>query len=352
MRPLNIGVVGLGKVAQLHHLPNLQAAPHFRIAALCDLSEDLARELARQYGVQPMKVVTDYRSLFDFGLDGIVIANRNHGPIIADALKAALPVFVEKPVCWGRAEGAELLKLAARSSAPVVVGYMKRYDPAVERIIDSGFGAEVIFARVHNFAGGRHRHERLYPVLKGDDYHTDVESKSIDSMLASDLDHDSRRVSAFRTLAELAIHNLNLMSALIGRPELATAQVFATKAGDCFTVNAMHQGRTCIHEVLADFNSPRDWDEQIDLYTKDGYCGLAFPSPFLRNAPTILHQRGSRDLEAYSCSTVASRESPYFRELHHFYDVVTKGVEPRTQLSEAIDDLQLIYEITKTAEFR
>jgi predicted dehydrogenase len=309
--PVRVGVAGLGKVTQLHHLPNLASSSGFEITALCDLSAELAHVLAAQYA-PGAKVCGDHREMLDSGIDALVVTNRHHGPLVRDAIDASVPVFVEKPVCWGLAEAEELSAAVQRTGTPVVVGYMKRYDPAVERLVDSDDAVSAVLGRVHNFAGGRHRHERLYPVRKpGADRGADTESVEIDRLVVDTLGtgHPTA-VATFRTFAELAIHDLNLVRALLGDIAVLHAHRTETAAGSCHLVTLTAGGVPCTVELLADFGSARDWDEQVTFYTQGGRVELSFASPFLRNAPTTLTRHVVDGLETRREDSMLSRVSP------------------------------------------
>jgi predicted dehydrogenase len=352
---IRVGVLGLGKVAQLHHLPGLAALPEFEIAGLCDLAPSLGRRLAARYGLPAAVVAPDLSSLIDRDLDALVVANRHHAPILRVALKAGLPVLVEKPVCWGLEEADELAALSASTGMPVMVGYMKRYDPAVERVIETGYVRDAEFVRIHNFAGGRHRYERLYPILKpepGEAAPADMdENIAVDRVLRAHFaDTAPRRIAAIRTLAELAVHDINLLRGLLGGFQAVAAAARETSRGVCYLAVLRNSAVDCSLEILADFASARDWDEQATFYTATRTVELAFASPFLRNAATVLREQATAGLDAVRSETVLSRESPYVRQLRHFHAVATGGAMPRTPLTEAADDLRLVYDIAGQLE--
>ena len=53
-KPVNVGVVGLGEVAQVIHLPVLAAlGDRFRLAAVCDASPTLLGAMGDRYGLPP-----------------------------------------------------------------------------------------------------------------------------------------------------------------------------------------------------------------------------------------------------------------------------------------------------------
>lgn len=345
---VRVGVLGLGKVTQLHHLPSLAAIPGVEVAAVCDLSIELARRLADDHRLPATAATDDPASLLGRGIDAVVVANRNHAPVVREALLAGLPVFVEKPLCWGLDEATDLEKLQNDTGVPVTVGYMKRYDPGVERAVGTGLLGDTYFVRSHNFAGGRHRHERLRPVYKpGTDaaaHPLAGENAAIDASISrSRPDWSPSRHAAFRTLAELAVHDLNLLGGTIGPLTVESAAAYDTVAGTCFLAWLRHDRARCALEVVADFGSPRDWDEHVVYYGAHGSVELRFSSPFLHNVPTVLRHQGADGTDAYDRRLVVSRESPYLREMRHFVDVVRGEAAPRTPLAEAADDLRLVY---------
>jgi predicted dehydrogenase len=48
---LKVGVVGCGQIAQIAHIPFLQALPQFEVGALCDLSPAVVEALGEKYRV-------------------------------------------------------------------------------------------------------------------------------------------------------------------------------------------------------------------------------------------------------------------------------------------------------------
>jgi hypothetical protein len=61
---VSIGVIGLGEVAQIIHLPILESLrDRFRIAAICDVSPTLVDAMGERYRVPPDARYADYRDL-------------------------------------------------------------------------------------------------------------------------------------------------------------------------------------------------------------------------------------------------------------------------------------------------
>ena len=133
--PLRVGVVGLGAVAQSVHLPLLAKHPElFRIAAVCDLSASMCSVLGDRFGVDRLhRFATADALLADTDLDAVAILTPgSHGELAAAAARRGLAIFCEKPLAYTLAEADELAALSPR----LMLGYMKLYDPAVERARD------------------------------------------------------------------------------------------------------------------------------------------------------------------------------------------------------------------------
>ena len=73
-RPLRFGVVGVGGIAQMMHLPTLAERPDlFEITALADVSAETLEWVARRYGVKA--TTTDLRQLLSNpNVDAVLLA--------------------------------------------------------------------------------------------------------------------------------------------------------------------------------------------------------------------------------------------------------------------------------------
>src|SRR5260370_38980426 len=66
----------------------------------------------------------------------MVLTSGSHEPIAVAAAQAGRHVFIEKPIALSEAEGQRIIAAGKRAGGRLMVGYMKRYDPAVERIAE------------------------------------------------------------------------------------------------------------------------------------------------------------------------------------------------------------------------
>ena len=116
MQKINLGLVGLGVIGQMH-LKVAATMPHVAFTAICDVRQDLAQSTATQYGITD--ATTDPEVLFaNPDLDGVVLAlpaNLRTG-LGVRAFAAGLHVLTEKPVAMNATEVRRLIQ--ARDSSP------------------------------------------------------------------------------------------------------------------------------------------------------------------------------------------------------------------------------------------
>jgi predicted dehydrogenase len=82
---------------------------------------------------------------------------------------------------------------------------------------------------------------------------------------------------------------------------------------------------------------------EFGFYALDRRLTLAFPSPFLRSAPTLLtieagDPEGPR---AWGAEETTSYAESFKEELIHFHDCVCTGRQPVTSASDALRDIAL-----------
>jgi len=129
--PVRVGIVGCGLIAQVMHLPHLrELADLYEVAAVCDLSDSLAERVAVEYGIG--KRFQHWQDMLtSIRLDAVLLlSSGSHAPAAIAASQAGLHVFTEKPMCLSSIEGQAMVDAARAAGKHLMVGYMKRYDPA------------------------------------------------------------------------------------------------------------------------------------------------------------------------------------------------------------------------------
>lgn len=348
---LRVGVIGCGLVAQVMHLPYLRELDdRFEVAVLCDLSEEVAAACARRFDVA--RTVTRWEDAVAEDLDAVfVLTSGSHAPIAVAAASAGLHVFVEKPMCFSVEEGVEMIEAARRADVRLMVGYMKRYDPAYERLAEelAGLG-DLRLVRVTTLESPLEPYVAHYPLVPPGTVDPELlaalRAETDERIRAAIGDRDPLGAHVYRAvLLDSLVHELNALRGLLGEPdrldhasfrEHGVSLVLTFGAAECLLAWVDLPGIARYHQELAFFAPERR-------------ATLAFPSPFLRSEPTLLVLEGGDPGTSRNWQTVetASYEEAFKRELVEFYAAVVEGREPRTSGEDGLRDVALCRAIVR-----
>ena len=327
----------------LHYLREL--TDRFEIAAVCDLSRTVVERIGDAYGVA--RRFTEWTALLQEPLDAVmVLTSGSHAPIAIAAAKAGRHVFIEKPIALSAAEGQAIIAAARQAGVRLMVGYMKRYDPAVERLLDELPGLKPLrFVQTLTAEYPLKWYVGHYPLVRG----TDVDPATLDALAADD---DARVSAAIGSadpllrrvyrhfLLDSMVHDLNLVRAFLGEPSLLrSARVAEWGVSALFQFSEVE---CAMHWVNLTDGIAR-YRQEFTFFSPKQRATLVFPSPFLRSAPTGLVLEGGRGGTPDSWRTVetVSFEAAFKRELVEFHGCVLEGREPRTTASDATADVAL-----------
>jgi predicted dehydrogenase len=136
MKPaIRIGVVGVGAIAQIAHIPVLSKMRGAQLVALCDNDRHKARSLADRFGVPD--VFTDIEDLLEFDeLDAVIISTPNHlhEPHVLSALQAGVHVLCERPLALTSRGVERLLGAAQRAERKVAAALNHRFRSDVQAL--------------------------------------------------------------------------------------------------------------------------------------------------------------------------------------------------------------------------
>lgn len=356
---IRIAVAGLGVIARTVHLPLLRRrADLFDIVALSDLSPSRLAELGTRYGVEPARRYPNATTMLAAGgCDAVLLATSgSHGDLAAAALGRGLPALCEKPLAYTLAEAD---RLTDAGTAPLMVGYMKQYDPAVAeaaRLLDEIGGPAAVHAvevTVLHAAGDQQLAFANLPPAPRDVPAAelarlrDADERLLDAAVGGD--------AAARTLYQILInsvsHDLSLLRLFTGAPatvdHVATwplAPVGPAEPSVEISGRLPHGGRYGIRWLnLPDCPAYR---ETVTLHHARGALELVFPSPYLLNAPTTLtavdrHGDGERR------TVFRSVTEAFEQELVAFHAMVTEGARPLTGIAEGAADLRTSQQVVR-----
>lgn len=352
MPGLRVGVVGCGLIAQVMHLPHLrELGDRYAISALCDLSPATLQAVGDYYRVE--KRYTHWQDLLGEDLDAVMVFTTasQHAPVAIAAAQAGRHVFVEKPMCYTLREADALIAAAEHAGVVLMVGNMKRFDPAYEH-------ARPLVAALRDLRLVRittleaplppyvQHHRLARPSAPAPDLAAAARAERaalLDEALGSDAAPEIRRVYE-DVLLDSLVHEVNTLRGLLGEPEAVTsAEMWLDGEG----VTAVLRYPGDLRCVLTWVNLPelRHYSQEIAFYGVAERLTLRFPSPFLRNEPTPLLVEGMEGGAAWEKIITVSYEEAFLRELLHFHDCVTAGRRPATSGTEGRRDLVVLQAI-------
>ena len=134
---LKIGIIGLGFVTQLAHLPVLHYNKKIKIISICDANKKLVKKIGNKYNIK--NYYTSYKEMITKNkLDGVVLAvNRENTAEISEyVLKNKINLLTEKPSALNSNNAHRLTKIAKKNKCLYLTGYMKRFDNGINSLLN------------------------------------------------------------------------------------------------------------------------------------------------------------------------------------------------------------------------
>jgi predicted dehydrogenase len=353
MRRLRVGVIGCGLIAQVMHLPYLREfQDRFQITALCDLSPGTLAALGETYAVARRH--TRWQDLLAEDLDAVVICTSgSHAQPAIAAAHAGRHVFVEKPLCYTLREADAMIEAATAAGVVLMVGNMKRFDPAYARAHPLVAAMrDLRLAQITTLEAPLAPYVEHYPLVRGGDVPAETlaalraeQEALLDEALGADAPPRVRRVYA-DVLLDTLVHEVNAMRGLLGEPEeVVSAEAWMGAEG--LTAVFRYAGDARCVMTWVNLPTLRNYSMEFAFYAPADRVTLRFPSPFLRSEPTALLVEGMDEGSACANALTVSYQEAFKRELEHFYTCIVEGRPPLTSGQEGRQDLVVLQAIAR-----
>ncbi len=151
MEKIRLGVVGLGWVSQVFHLPVLSKCEDVELVAVCDKDKSRAKMIAERFGIK--RVYSDYQQMLATeDLDSIDVCTSTdaHLPITIASLEAGKNVFVEKPIARHHSEAVQMAEAAKKYKKHLMVGMNNRFRPdtmILKSFVEKGELGKIFYAK-------------------------------------------------------------------------------------------------------------------------------------------------------------------------------------------------------------
>jgi predicted dehydrogenase len=349
---LKVGVVGCGVIAQVMHLPHLsELDDRYELAAVCDLSTSVAEACMRRFGAG--RAVSQWQQLLDMDLDVVfVLTSGSHAPVAIAAASTGSHVFVEKPMCLSPAEGRAMIEAADRAGVRLMVGTMKRYDPAYRRLLELLPAVEDLrMVRVTTLESPFEPYVRHYPLVPPNGVPASVlqalredDARRLEAALP-EADEETRFCYRWMLLDNL-VHEFNALRGALGEPDQVT---FADLSRRVVAVNMTFGDVECHLSWVDLLSGIARYRQEFMFLAPDERLTLTLPSPYLRNMPSELTVEGGEPGSAHSWSRqeVVSYDEAFKRELLELHSAITEDREPLTDGHDGLHDVTLCRSIAQ-----
>ncbi len=141
---IGVGVIGAGRIGQLHIEHIAQNIPEAELISICGLNISDAESLAERFNV-PI-VTTDYGPLLtNPRIDAVLVASstNTHVEICQAAAKAGKHIFCEKPIALNLQQIDETLAIVEAAGVKFQIGFNRRFDANFMRVREAVATGEI-----------------------------------------------------------------------------------------------------------------------------------------------------------------------------------------------------------------
>jgi len=138
---LNVGLVGCGRVSEIH-MNAYKNIPDANVIAIADINLDRAKAFAQKWGI--LKVYDDALKLFEMkNLDFVDICTpiSTHAKLACEAAKYGHNIFLEKPMARSSKECAQIIHEISKNKVKLCICHNQLFLPTVMQVktmVDSG----------------------------------------------------------------------------------------------------------------------------------------------------------------------------------------------------------------------
>ncbi|BBF84213.1 myo-inositol 2-dehydrogenase 1 [Aquitalea magnusonii] len=316
-----VALFGAGRIGKIH-AANLAAQPGARLKYVVDTHQPSAQELAAQYGASVCDIDS---ALADPEVGAVVIASSTdtHADLILRAAARGKAIFCEKPVDLTLERARQCAAAVKEAGVACLIGFQRRYDPtfaAVKARIEAGeIGQPEVLVVTSRDPG------------------------------APPVDYIKRSGGIFK---DMLIHDFDICRWILADEAVsvqATASVLTDpaigEAGDADTTAVTirtRSGRLC--QINTSRRAAYGYDQRFEVLGSLGMLQAGNHRP--TEVTAYGGQHVSTDLPEHFF--LERYRAAYALEMAHFFDVVQRGVTPRTTVEDGVKALELADAATRS----
>lgn len=129
MKKLKVGIIGAGRIGQVHAKSITYHIPQAEIVAISDIYEEGAKKVAEELGIPAY--YKDYHEILNNPeIEAVLICSSTdtHADIACEAAEAGKHIFCEKPVDLTVAKIKKVIAAVEKAGVKLQIGFNRRYD--------------------------------------------------------------------------------------------------------------------------------------------------------------------------------------------------------------------------------
>lgn len=142
MKKLNVGIIGAGRIGQVHAKSITYHIPQAKIVAISDIYYEGAKKVAESLGIP--NAYEDYHEILNNPeIDAVLICSSTdtHANIAVEAAEAGKHIFCEKPVDLTVTKIKKVIAAVEKAGVKLQIGFNRRYDhnfAEIKRLANDG----------------------------------------------------------------------------------------------------------------------------------------------------------------------------------------------------------------------
>lgn len=142
MKKLNVGIIGAGRIGQVHAKSITYHIPQAKIVAISDIYYEGAKKVAESLGIP--NAYEDYHEILNNPeIDAVLICSSTdtHADIAVEAAEAGKHIFCEKPVDLTVTKIKKVIAAVEKAGVKLQIGFNRRYDhnfAEIKRLANDG----------------------------------------------------------------------------------------------------------------------------------------------------------------------------------------------------------------------
>ena len=355
-KKITVGIVGLGTIAQIQHLPNIvNLNNYFSIKSIADISPKLCEQIAKNLP-KTISIYSDWKNLCkDPGIEAVFfLTSGAHSLMSKYALLNNKHVFAEKPLSLTVKDAKELSSISKRKKLVLQVGYMKTYEPLIkdikQKIKTLGELRSVRLNVYHPSDDSQLTHVKI---KKFNDLDRKVlnfakkfeinQTKFSLGKLSNKWGHYYREV-----LQGSVIHGPSLLHSIFNElPILEDVRIWPiinihpnSKEPPCLNIFGKYKPYAMFEMNWLFLNDYPKYREILEINGKKGSLEVTFPPPYLKNITAGIKLYNSKGVSKKS----GGIKSAFKIEVEEFYkNIINKNFD--VNIKSAIKDIEWLQKI-------